>query len=423
MKKWAFIAFLLIMGVSARASAAVAVNGLCAALISEDGSVIVEPGKYEQIVSLTENLFAAADADGSYRLIGLDGQALTDGGYKYFENSEGRILFEIDGKYGVMNEALEVIVQNEYTWIVPNGEGGFLALRSDIWDDFPDGVYSIDPTGYVKPTGVKIASLLSPFGDGLSPALSTEKGRYGYLNAQGQWEIQPQFIYAEDFEDGLAVAALDSGCGVIDIQGAWRVSPKYDYILRFGSLTQRLIGVNYGKNIDVYDSDGVRLRFSYRVDNEETYFAASENRVLVYNREETLVLDETGKTILTLPVEASVEIAERYLIVREGEWGEENAYLVAPDGELMTERYQDLQYFDQFEEEARFIARRIDRTERGEWDVSGIRCGVIDGKGNEILPMEYSNVTCPAPGWIVAEKDGKMELYSPEGKLVWSYKL
>ena len=36
-------------------------------------------------------------------------------------------------------------------------------------------------------------------------------GKYGYMNASGEFSIRPRFIEAEPFSEGLAAVALDTG--------------------------------------------------------------------------------------------------------------------------------------------------------------------------------------------------------------------
>ena len=187
------------------------------------GETLVEPGVYAAIVPVDgTEYFAALDASkGRYALMDEEGTLLTEAKYSSFRSIEGGILYAVGELYGVMDASLQPVVPCEYTWIVENGEGGYLALRTDIWDDSADGVYRIDASGYLSPTGVKVASFLMPFSNGLSPALSTENGRYGYLNPDGQWAIRPQYAYADVFVNGRAIATLDSGSGMIDGKGAY----------------------------------------------------------------------------------------------------------------------------------------------------------------------------------------------------------
>jgi hypothetical protein len=55
-----------------------------------------------------------------------------------------------------------------------------------------------------------------------------ENGKYGFLDIRsGKWAIQPQFDYADDFSEGLAVALLAGKAGYVDQQGTWAIKPQY----------------------------------------------------------------------------------------------------------------------------------------------------------------------------------------------------
>jgi hypothetical protein len=58
------------------------------------------------------------------------------------------------------------------------------------------------------------------------------KGRYGYIDVQGEWVIPPQFKGAGEFSDfGLAVAEdRRSLKGVIDKGGEWVIRPDFESV-------------------------------------------------------------------------------------------------------------------------------------------------------------------------------------------------
>ena len=420
-----FIVFFLMgaLVLSFSASASVAVNGSKAALVREDGTVIVEPGIYAEIIPLgVSGRFAAQDKSGAYLLMDADGNALTKAEYAYFEGGEGGILFEKENRYGVMNENAEIAVPCEYTWIVSNGENGYLALRTDVWDDTPDGVYYIDESGHVAPTGVKVISQLSPFTNGLSPALSTEQGRYGYLNPEGEWAIPPQYAYADEFFGSCAMVMLDSGFGVIDENGGWIISPKYDYL--FSSLSEdgMIVGVNYGLYVDVYSADGKEELYSCECSNLGAYVAVGGDMLFMYGDDGLYALNRAGETVLKLTDDAMLAGGgKNRLIVYENFWGTNSVYLVDETGKAVSGRYQDMDLFWNRAENPVYIVRTFPVDENGDWDAAEIRCGLIDSNGAEVLPARFTEIHSPADGWAVAQDDDGTYLYRLDGTLVWSF--
>jgi hypothetical protein len=53
-------------------------------------------------------------------------------------------------------------------------------------------------------------------------------GKYGYIDATGQWVIPPQFDQAQPFREGRAVVALEGTYGYIDRQGHVCIAPQFE---------------------------------------------------------------------------------------------------------------------------------------------------------------------------------------------------
>ena len=50
------------------------------------------------------------------------------------------------------------------------------------------------------------------------------------------------------------------------------------------------------------------------------------------------------------------------------------------------------------------------------------RCGLIDEDGREILPIVYSELSSPAPGYIQASDEEGVHLLKLDGTEIWSYR-
>ena len=65
--------------------------------------------------------------------------------------------------------------------------------------------------------------------EAMFPAFN-EQELWGYINARGEWVIEPQYDHALDFYDGdYAIAEMERGYGIIDRQGKWVVDPYYSF--------------------------------------------------------------------------------------------------------------------------------------------------------------------------------------------------
>ncbi|MBQ3078484.1 MAG: WG repeat-containing protein [Clostridia bacterium] len=416
LKIWTCVLAFFLFCVPAHAS--IAVSGAYAALISEEGEVIVKPGQYADIECVMEDkLYAARDPDtGRYLLMNEKGEALTQALYSSFDIlKDGRILCLKSGKYGVLDPELHEIVAFEYTWIVPNGEGEYLALRTDIWDDYADGLYRIDNTGYVSPTGVKVSSFLSDFENGLSPALSAENGRYGYLNADGQWKIRAQYAYAGSFENDYAVATLDSGSGVIDTAGNWKITPRYDFIdIGNGEI---ILAVDYRDGVTAYDRNTFEIRFTLDYELYGAYVSSGGSRLFVYAPEFVCVIDNDGREIMRLNKDGFVIQGENgNLIVCETNGEYETAYLADENGNPLSEEYLNISPIFTFDGTGYYsVCRFKDRIEHT------ILTGVIDDTGKEVIPLSDAELSVPKDGYVLLENDHGMELYALDNTLIWAY--
>lgn len=62
-------------------------------------------------------------------------------------------------------------------------------------------------------------------------ALSNNEGYMGFINKKGEWVIEPQYYFADIFNNGYAAARDANGLfGLIDEKGEWVIAPQYNSI-------------------------------------------------------------------------------------------------------------------------------------------------------------------------------------------------
>ena len=205
-------------------------------LVNEAGEAIVERGTFGmlyELKGLSEDTvrYAAEQANGSglYALIDEAGNPLTGYEYMMIEPVGSGLMFMKNERLGVMDAQGNILIKPEYTYMVSCGDGSYLSLRSNPYDDSADTVYHVSADGSERSTSNKVTLLSSFDAHGFAAAQSPENFLYGCLNTQGQWVIEPKFEWVAEFIGGQAIASAASGTGVIDTAGKWLIEPKYDY--------------------------------------------------------------------------------------------------------------------------------------------------------------------------------------------------
>lgn len=392
------------------AQASVALNGSFSCLVDKNGDTLIAPHVYSAIIRLKDGLFAARSTEnGKFGLINEQGEALTAFSYSEFALLSGGILFSEGGKYGVMDEAFQTVVPAEYTWLIENGRNGYLALRTDVWDDSPDGVYMIDETGYVSPTGVKVASFLMDFRDGLSPALSTDNGRYGYLNGEGQWEIRPQYAYADEFAGGIAIASLDSGSGVIDKSGRWRITPKYDFISISEGENALIAAVSYKEGVTVFSAESFEETCALNEETQGAYVSVGGKSVIAYLTDRVVRIGWDGRVLASVEGDGYIfPLTETESII----YDQAGAHLVDENGNTLITGVGELDFLFRDAEKSYFMFS----------DFSGsMKVGVMDDAGNILIDCEFDHISVPENGYFAAENASGVTLFDALGGIVWQY--
>ncbi len=88
-----------------------------------------------------------------------------------------------------------------------------------------DTLMDKDGNLFAIPGGYRLVS----YSDGM--LLLEKDGRYGYMNYEGNWVLEPRYTYARPFIEGLAVVGYRDGrVGVVDTAGNFVVPLFYEYI-------------------------------------------------------------------------------------------------------------------------------------------------------------------------------------------------
>ncbi len=382
------LALMLMTGVQAQGLYAVQAAGV-AALVDRDGAEILCDRAADSLFAVSADALYAVGTAGSYGLFDAIGNPVNAERYDMLQAVGDAVLYRQNGLYGAMDFGGRALIAPEWAQLTYAGDGTFLALAGDLYDDLPDEMICLTPDGARLATGSFTANGLSAFHDGRMPFMLSD-GQYGYVDARARQVIPPQWRYAGPFSEGLAIVSDGVDMGLIDPEGKIVVPPSYTWMRRGEGI---VVGLDAEGRVDVYAADGSEMRFTspQRADAVEvcgSYTAIrSGDTTYLYDAGGTCVKEAPAGTLFAPGLDGQV-------IVSEGEWGEACQHVMNPDGSATTGAYQYLlplcggRYaFMTFDQKPSEYA--LSRTD---WDYENARWGVIAADGRGILSAEYVEI-------------------------------
>ena len=372
----------------AQASTAVTVDDF-ALLLDENGSVLVEPGTYRAIRRLGgTGLFSAKRAeDGKILLLREDGTPLTD--LNYLSAASWGTLLLLDeggGSYPAGPDAAP-LTHTRYSRLVPFG-GSCFAFKTSVYDDIADELYVLQSDGTEADSGVRLFYADIAPAEGLCAAMNAENGLYGYLNEEGAWAIEPQFLSAGAFLGGSAVVGVPSGMGLIDAQGEWLLSPLY----RDMRLSPRFVICTESDALFVYERTGEGLMMRWI--SEDGFAAPLGEYFAVYGEEQTLLLSAEGEILEEFPPDVLLEPGQAEQVILFDEAG---ACVFDCLARTRTAR---------FDHVARLDAENLYLCALYAGGSEPYRLGAMDKNGTMLLQAEYQSLVAAENG-LLAARDGE----------------
>jgi len=213
--------------------AVVSLNGRYG-LIDLDANTIVKP-QFDYIGNFSEGLayIVQYDADTArHGFIDKNGNVLYS---DYFNNNtgdfhDGLAVFEKDLNFGYVDKNGNIVIQPEYFMAYDFSEGLAAVANEDDKHGF------IDKSGnlvipFIFEHNIEDTYLYQGFSDGLAAVCMD--GKFGYINKNGDFVIEPKFDYAGRFSDGLALVLVDGLFGYIDRNGNYVIEPKFAHASSF----------------------------------------------------------------------------------------------------------------------------------------------------------------------------------------------
>ncbi len=363
-----------------------------AALVDDQGNDLVESGLFERVFAVREGeLFAAGDRNG-YRLFDAEGRPVTDQTFSMISDAGDCLIFRRGDCFGAMDCSGGTIVEPEWTQLVCDGAGGFLALDSDPLDDRPDEIVHIDGAGDVRRTGVRCAGGLEVFHDGRMPFRASD-GRFGAVDPTGACVIPARWRYIGAFIGGVAAAADDGGHGVLDARGNAVVPMRYEWLDRGATM---IVGLDAASGIDVYAADGSRLLYS--LPGTGLQAALVGDYLAVADAAQSRLYDASGAQLCIASAEAAFYpgVGGQF-ISSDGVWGEPCQRLMGPDGTEIAAGFQRLlplcagRYAWMRLPGVKYYSDDLGRLQTS-WNYDGLRWGLADNAGNKLTDAAYLEI-------------------------------
>ncbi len=314
------------------------------------------------------------------------------GGKKGFADRSGRIVFKPDfeevqpfsrgcaavrsgEKWGYIDTAGNWIIPPSFKNASPFNEGTAVVKSLD------DRIMLIDKSGKNLLPDIQIAGW--PFTEGC--ILAEKENRFGFVDLQGTWIINPEYDNALPFTEGLASATLDGKSGFIDKQGRWIIPPVYEETIAF---TGGIAIVSIDTSSGIIDKNGnVLLPIEYQnvmiSDNDPN----NEKRIVLRNHENKYC---------------------RIIICSKHASGEKDAFLLEENGSLKFLKPDE--YIESGFSDSRYhyLSDGLLTTQ----SVEGYR--IVNGSLQEILPARYSSIMLVGYRIYLTEQNGRYGLFAPD---------
>lgn len=386
-----------------------------ALLTDEAGEALLGGEGVEAVFAVRPGALYAAGRRGAYRLYDARGSLLSDMEFAMIDDMGDCLVFRRGDRYGAMDEAGRLLLDAEWTQLVSDGTGGWLALQTDPLDETADVILRVSAGGEATPTGVSTSVGLSALRADRMPFMASD-GRYGAINGRGEIAVEPVWRALGPFdENGLAKAADDAGLGMIDADGVAVIATLYDWLER----GEGFVAAGDAGGIDVYTPDGMRLLFS--VEGERLEGAVAGGCLAVRGGEGTRLFDRSGNAVYesggAVTFAAGVD---GQLIASDGPWGEACCWVMNPDGSAASERFQRVlplcagRYAYMTMDGIEYYSPDLDRVQTS-WNYESVRYGLMDGSGNVMTLAVYTEIRAvadnrllltDAAGTYLADVDG-----------------
>lgn len=314
-------------------------------------------------------VFAAAKIGGKWGYVDKVGNIAVPFNYDAVAERfhEGLAWAKRGTKFGFIDAKGKWIIKPKFDTVVDFHRGRALVRKDTGW-------YMLDPRGKIVMQCISFhpykVEEIGRFHDRRA-LVYTDRG-YGYIDMNGLWIAEPQFVTANDFSEGLAAVRTGSTVGFLDTTGKFAIPAIYDNAASF-----------------------------------------SEGKACVVKMGDYLLIDKTGNTVLDIPyLDDVTKISQGVAVIQEqGKWKvlgvganviRDLGYHYGRDSGYFVYHFQEniapWVYFEKWR--------------------SGYRCGYIDLNLNQIKPYAFEWVRHFSNGLAAVKTEGKWGYIDKKGTRV-----
>lgn len=200
--------------------------------INENGRIRIEP-EFDSGLYFEEGLARVRDGGVGYIL--PNGEWAID---PRFQNGrsfqEGLAAVEIDGRWGFINKSGAFAINPQFNEALSFKEGRAFVLTSSFDWEYIDHTGEIIRTTNTPDLDDFDDSSSNNYSHGLALVQDFNTDQFGYINKDGDMEINFQYAEARGFYNGLAAIKISDKWGFIDTSGNTVIAPRYIEAGNFG---------------------------------------------------------------------------------------------------------------------------------------------------------------------------------------------
>ena len=398
-----------------------------ALLLGADGTILTPVDQYAMIYPITDDgderaLFCAAilDEDGEFDscvLMNDRGEILLDRSFQALEFRRNTILAtELSGCMTALDADGNVLLAGGSGWIEPNGEGGYLALKtgesfdSDAGKTYP--VVAVDAEGEETETGV-ISDFWSHgwYSEGLcrtNDYSNSDGGETRYLDADGNIAFTVSG-YADDFEGGHLILFDDQGqYHLLNASGDDALGKAYASLSFDSTLGDRarFIAADDRGAIEILNPETLECESTIAPCGTKVWSAMQPENglIFVWYADRSRIYDLAGKLLFENLDYATTEVNLTYMVqgddsvsrfVRSsGAYPDQVQTLIDESGNTLGEGHSYIDGLSSLKGAARYLVTdyEVDRSDEPVVIDESVRYGVCDETGKMVIPAEYDSI-------------------------------